>query len=479
MTNQTQLPLEEQIRKAVQSVEPNREFSNDLWNQLASQARQPKPRSLFQKLFPTPAWSAATVLIAVALIIAVVGPQKVVEAVSSLFGYLPGVGFVQRGDGTLYLPEPVSKEQNGVTLIVDQAVSDGNSLVVSYHFLNLPEGKPDEGVPCFYDRNQIRLPDGKLRLPIGGGAQGSQAQIIYPALAEGVDRFTLLASMDIPDERCTAPAEWAVDLALVPMPLDMTLMPVFEGEEIEQPVAVETQPATNAVDESQGMLADISFAMDRVAKMEDGYLVTGHVVWSDERIENIWVSPEDVAVTDAGGKSLTIEATEEGTQDNNFAFKIKELVFQQPLTIQIKSVYVVGILEEGDGPTFSFEAGADPQVGQSWELNQDLDVLGQKIRVRKASVVESESGENMQPKSKGYALEIETAPQVSNVFFHCTSLAKPQSSWGEGRSLESGIQQMNLYFSEELPAGKVEFEINQIHLRVDGTWQMQWQLPVE
>jgi len=107
MTNQTQLPVEDQIRKAVQSVEPNREFSNDLWNQLASQARQPKPRSLFQKLFPTPTWSAATVLIAVALIVAVVGPQKVVEAVSSLFGYLPGVGFVQRGDGTRYLPEPV------------------------------------------------------------------------------------------------------------------------------------------------------------------------------------------------------------------------------------------------------------------------------------------------------------------------------------------------------------------------------------
>ena len=72
MTNQTQLPLEDQIRTAVQSVEPNREFSNDLWNQIASRARQPKPRSLFQKLFPTPAWSAATVLIAVALIIAVV-----------------------------------------------------------------------------------------------------------------------------------------------------------------------------------------------------------------------------------------------------------------------------------------------------------------------------------------------------------------------------------------------------------------------
>jgi len=477
MTNQTQLPLEDQIRKAVQSVEPNREFSNDLWNQIASRARQPRPRSLFQKLFPTPAWSAATVLIAVALIVAVVGPQKVVEAVSSLFGYLPGVGFVQRGDGTLYLPEPVSMEQNGVTLIVDQAVSDGNSLVVSYHFSNLPEGKPDEGAPCFYDRNQIRLPDGKLRLPIGGGAHGSQAQVIFPALANGVDRFTLLASMDIPDERCTAPAEWAVDVTLVPMPLDMTLMPVFEGEEIEQPVVVEAKIETNAAEGSQSMF-DVSFAMDRVAKMDDGYLVTGHVVWSDERLENIWVSPEDVAVTDAAGKSLTIEPTEEGTQDNNFAFKIKTLSFQQPLTIQIKSVYVVGALEESDGATFSFEAGADPQVGQSWELNQDLDVLGQKIHLRSARVVEEENSENTPTRAKGYAFELETSPQVNNIFFHCTSLAKPQSSWGEGRELEGGIKQVN-YYSDELPTGKVEFQINQIHFRVDGTWQMQWQLPVE
>jgi len=44
--------------------------------------------------------------------------------------------------------------------------------------------------------------------------------------------------------------------------------------------------------------------------------------------------------------------------------------------------------------------------------------------------------------------------------------------------LEGGIKQVN-YYSDELPTGKVEFQINQIHFRVDGTWQMQWQLPVE
>ncbi len=74
-----------------------------------------------------------------ALIVMVVGPQRVVEAFGSLFGYLPGIGFVQRGDGTLYLAQPLDVEQTGVTLSVDQAVSDGNKLVISLHFSGLPE----------------------------------------------------------------------------------------------------------------------------------------------------------------------------------------------------------------------------------------------------------------------------------------------------------------------------------------------------
>ncbi len=244
---------------------------------------------------------------------------------------------------------------------------------------------------------------------------GSEAQVIFPAFS-AVKPLSLLTSK-IPDERCAAPAEWSVDLSLVSMPPEMTLMPVYEGEEIEQPTVVEIQPETDAASEEteEGTsMSDVSFAIDRVAKLDDGYLVVGHVQWSDERWENIWVSAEDLEVSDSSDKRLPVESSEESTQDNHFAFKIKGLAFQPPLTIKIKSLYVWSRME--DGPAISFDAGDRPQVGQSWEMNRELDVQGQKILLRNVRVVESETQENLQPQAYGMPWDTKRLPKWMGSF---------------------------------------------------------------
>ncbi len=47
-------------------------------------------------------------LIVAAIAIIAIGPQNVAAAFNKLLSYLPGIGFVQNDNSTLYLPEPLS-----------------------------------------------------------------------------------------------------------------------------------------------------------------------------------------------------------------------------------------------------------------------------------------------------------------------------------------------------------------------------------
>ena len=284
MTDQPNFPIEEKIRAAAQAVEPRSEFSDALWRQIAEKPARPANRYPALQLTNRPLWIAAISVLGVALVIGAFGPQNVAAAFRSLMGYLPGIGFVQNEEGTLYLAKPVTAEQEGVSLIVEQAVADANKVVVAYRIEGLPEVKPGETMVCFYDGNKLRLPDGKTRMPTGGSVIGSQARVEFQPLPAGVQRVTLLASQMFPDPACTAPAELKVDLDFSPKPPEVTLMPVIENVAVTPESstpdntpgeATTPSPETSAAEDTNG----IGFVIDRSVELPDGYLIAGHIVW--------------------------------------------------------------------------------------------------------------------------------------------------------------------------------------------------------
>lgn len=467
MTEQSHLPIEDKIKAAARAVEPNSRFSDDLWQQI-SQKRIDRRQTAFtgSGLFRT-LRTAALVLPVIALAIIVIGPQKVATAFNSLFGYLPNAGFVEDNPSTLYLVEPVTVQQEGVKLTVEQVVADRNNVIVTYEFIGLPEGSP-----CFFDSNMLRLPDGKTRLPIGGGVSGAQAHIYYQPLPEGVRTLTLLVSQNSPDSSCEIPQDWSVDIALGPLPASATLMPVTQGQDLQ----VSTQTAIPATDGNAAEVNDVHFAIDKVAELADAYVVSGHVTGSNPAWNDISARPDFIQVSDANGRIIPIEqADDDVNESGGFAFKFAKGDYANPLTVEFQSVYIAALFD--DGNTFTFDAGAHPQVGQSWAVNQTLNLLGREVTIESVSAIHDDTISRDPQIANGYAIQMKPDDDIFSLDFLDIGLPFGTGwSYGSSGRMADGIR-TEMTYPEGLPTGLVTYQVRSISYVLNGLWQLQLQLP--
>jgi hypothetical protein len=253
--NKKNLPIEEQFKQTARSIEPSQDFSENLWKQIKNTKQQPAVKNTFLSgLFARPLLSSSTLVIAILLVLALANPQKVLAAVQNLLEYLPGIGFVEEDENTLYLAEPVSTEEGDFKLVVDQAVRSSQNTIVAYHL---------EGVEnvCFYDKNQLILPDGSKLLPIGGGVQGQEARIEFFPLPEGVTRAILKAgNSSEPDPACTAPEEWEIEITFDSSEPQVTPAKVFDSQ------AIQSGTSENSSN------AGVSIFLDQLVELEDAYL---------------------------------------------------------------------------------------------------------------------------------------------------------------------------------------------------------------
>jgi hypothetical protein len=473
--NSSNLPTEDKIRAAARSVEPRHEFSDGLWNQIADTPQHTPWYAAFKKPFTRPAWSIGTAVVIVGLIVFAIGPQNVLAAFTNLIGYLPGIGFVQNDSSTLYLPKPVSVSKDGITLTVEQVVADADTTTVAYHIDGM---KDSQASVCFYDNNLVKTSDGKMLHPTGGGVTGNQARIEYMPLPAGSDKMTLLVSMNVADPACTAPAEWSIDLTLGAMPANVTVMPVVEETRPADAAADQTTPSTPL---SAGIpadqLADFSFVIDKSVELSDGYMITGHIQMKDLSMENLSVFPETLTANGADGQSYPIEPSDEGTKDNELAYKITGKPLKIPLTIAIQTAQVIANMD--DGPSFSFDAGSDPRVGQSWDVDQDLDVLGKKVSIGKATAIHNDNGANQADKADGFAFEINTDPAIAHINFFCTTNTAGGMGWSESsKQAHSGnAWELRTFFEKGIPSGTVSFKVTMLELELTGSWETTWQVP--
>ncbi len=491
MSNRSNLSIENKILEASHAVEPRREFSDALWNEIASTPQNISSRYSSPRLFFIRAgWMATASLIVVVVFVFAIGPQKVMAFCRNLLlGYLPGIGFVQNDGTTLYLENPISVEKDGMTLTVSQAISDVNNTVIAYQIDNLPEVGPDEITACIYDVNLLRLPDGAIKHPIGGGASGGQARIEFPSLPAGVNQATLLVSMDNPGPTCTAPAEWEIDLPFVPLPPDATLMPVFENTETQAPAAAETaaveSPASEEATESANM-NKVTAVIDRTVVLEDGFLVAGHFQWKNKNWQNVSVMYEAVEAFDSTGKQIPLETTLEGDKDNNFSFVVKKSDFQQPLTLKFNSLMVHA--QTDDDITFSFDAGTNPQAGQSWEINQPLNISGEQITIKNVKAIyESESPILDQPVEtaapstntpNGYEVEISSETKFYGVDFMYVGDQKSGVRYGSTFPAgNKGLIIRNIH-PDGLPTGVVTYRVGYAMYQLKGACEVEWQPPI-
>jgi hypothetical protein len=474
MNNHTEYSVEEKIKKAAHALAPDQAFSEELWKKMATSAPQPaKDSTLMERFFKRPAWSLAALALTLMLILITTNPQRVLAVFQSLFAYLPGIGFVDGGDGTIALAAPISVEQDGVTLIIDQAVADANKTVVSYSIEGVDEGS-NGFADCVYSSNSLQLADGRTLLPIGGGLENLKARIEFAALPAGVNTATLLAERSDEGVSCNAPLSWSVEIPFdAALPVE-NLAPVYEAPEIQV-----VTPAENAASVAVNPAVDdmgITFIVERLAVLEQGYLLVGHAEWVNKAWQNVRIDPESVTLTDANGKNIPLEPADEGSQDSMFAFNFEGKDLKSPLILHIGSVTVWHELT--DRNTFTVETGEDPQIGQQWEINQDFDFDGQQPSILTMEAIDAD-GILKEGPAKAYAFTVRKAASITNVNINLDESEAVSGYYGQSKPLDDETDWYELGFPEKIPTGDVTFRISEITYDVSGDWSVQWQIPAD
>lgn len=464
MTDQSSHSLEEKIKSAASMVEPKKEFSDALWHQLSQKEDFNKivlsrRQGNFQKLR-----FAAAAMILIALTVVAIGPQKVVKAFASLIGYLPGSGFVENDTSTLYLSEPVSVQQDGITLTVEQVVADSQNVVVTYEFKNLPQGDST----CIYDNNELQLPDGKVRLPVDGGISGTQAHIYYQSLPAGVTSFSLMVSQNSENSSCTTPKSWNVALKLGALPAGSTLAPVVNGQDLQ--VSAQTPAPSEGADPAQ--VDKVSFSVDNVAETTDTYVIAGHVTGSDPAWKDVSVDFSSIKVWDATGKEITVLPDDEQSSNGAFSFAIAKQSYAVPLTIQFQSVFISAGLDNQNA--FSFDAGTQPELGQTWKVNQSFVVLGHPVTIESISAAHDDSASTDPRMVTGYSILLRTDSEVHGLDFRC---AQTGGFYGSTLQNPEGSQTVQLTYPDGLPTGKINYQVVNMQYTLSGGWKLQMQLP--
>jgi hypothetical protein len=434
---------------------------------------QPSPSPRFYRRMARAAWTPAaivrrraytavslTIIFAAALLVSI---PAVAEAMQRLIGFIPGVGLVDRSTPIRVLAEPVVITRSGITLTVSEAILSADKTVVVVNIKGVPlDAYPsNKGNPGCPGAAKLRLPDGTLLDGgyIGGGNWSFfQNRLEFGPLPAGVDETTLIVGCiggTIPGK---LPENWEISMNFVPAPPEMTINPVIE---ISPSLGQTEQAGTPA--SSQSLLT-----LEKYVELDNGYILIGtfHTV-NLSNGQTVIGSDQTGAlkVTDANGQAVATEPANDvqfpvSTTDYfPWAFKIKGKQFAWPLTITLPDA-MVRLPEQQI--KFAFDAGSNPQAGQEWALNKDVDMNGYHARL--ISILRQ---------ADGYSFMLQPGPQVVSV-----------GAWFEGDSAvgsggggpdSQGYQELSYTYANTPPAGKLTVVLSIQMVLVSGPWSVTWQ----
>ncbi|MBC7879145.1 MAG: hypothetical protein H7Y59_18390 [Anaerolineales bacterium] len=466
--------LEKAVRDVSAVPEPDAEFVNALRarfiaeghaSAIKHQENQMKSRSLTKRL----TW-AVVVLILVALVLLSTSPT-VVNALKRLLGYVPNVGIIDQSAQVMVLSEPVTMTRDGFTLTVEQAVLNNGMLTIVYSYV-MPADfvfVPDPN-GIFGESSYLILADG-TRVDIVAGKQVNTADcpscsvryaMDLAPVPSGLESATFVVPTLVMMQVGAAPEDWRIPLKLKPAGPD-DFAPVIELEVTPPPTA--TQSVSETPTESVNTYG-ITNILDKVIVLPDGYILYGITAWTDPSVLPYGAGAILATITDANGAQVPYDYADPGiytlTSDQKiyWAYKVAKDV-ATPLTLN----FVMTASLPADGGAFTFDPGADPQLGQKWDINQDAVVNGQVVHVLSA-----EQG-GIEP---GY-FQFMMQSEGNIVGAAITDLAHPpQGSGGGGGGLPETTFAAGFQYQMPLPPGPFTYTFINVQIIVPGDWKLTW-----
>ena len=310
---------------------------------------------------------------------------------------------------------------------------------------------------------------------------GYQHRASYPVVPSKVKQVTFVLPCIRSALPGKAPENWELSFHLIPAPSDMTAFPVIE---ISTPVEVTPTPvpqADPAVSEPALSAEGISLTLDRAVQMDDGYLIYATLHWENTDFSSVELfDTTTLHVLDVDGQEISYNLDYDAMNSftyqrgqTQFAIKTAPILVAGPLTLIMDSA-VVTVAVPGDA-SFTFDPGPDPEPGQAWEINKDLDVgYGHSLRVLRATYP-TPPMENL-PQQAGFSFEMGSDTGVTNamLFDHAHPLA---GFGGGGGGSSSEIFSSGYSYAGAMPEGPITVNVDSITVNLPGPWQAEWTPP--
>src|SRR5574339_1241050 len=150
MNEQPSPEFEKELRETLSAPGANPAFVHDLRVTLLERATMKQTRT-----FSHLAWGLALAILLIGLLVA---SPRVADALKRLLGYVPGVGYVEKGESLRMLSAPVTLEKDGLKLTIEKGAADLQRTMLLGHIEGYTPNRYGEGA-CDSPARLV-LPDG-------------------------------------------------------------------------------------------------------------------------------------------------------------------------------------------------------------------------------------------------------------------------------------------------------------------------------
>ncbi len=396
--------FEEEIRAAVAAPFARKEFIENLHTSILLKAAAKQRHS--QQFYLRPAWVVIFVIAFLITTMLAIGPQRVIAAVRGLFGYVPGVGLVENSTGLRILARPASVTRDGITITITHAMVYEDHVELIYSINGTIEfyysgngvcglNHPNNGFLTDGDA-ELGLPDGTIvHRDYTGKYQSQNTFAMKPVFAvavpSNVTEMTMLLKCIPFTKLGTAPENWEVPFTLVNIPagvvvgepvvdVNVTSEPVMDVNVTPEPVV--TEPAAS---KSMPLSPQVTFTLERVAQTDAGpiFYIRMHVANPDPSM--VVVIPRSVYLIDSQGQKIQLMNNTMYSDDPSTVWEYMPNV--RPADGTLTLFVEDAIAKYASEKVFTFDAGENPQPGETWELNREFDIAGYKVELQSARAV--------------------------------------------------------------------------------------------
>ena len=484
------LTLEEALRGYASSPEPEAAFVGRLEQKLLRAQRtmdvRPEKASARRRPWGPLRWAlvGAAVLLALAVPLLLIGPERVWAEIQAWLDYVPGVGFVDL-EHSLTLTVPRSVTQAGVTLTVEQVVAgpQKTTVVLRSEGDRPRNGSASEGGAL---QARLRLPDGTALSPQGWSIRDEGATLVFPPLPEGVSVATLELDA-LPWAPEAGEAGWQVAFELQPHSGDQGAA--------DYPPPYRPEGASDSHDGITLTVLEVAHTAEETAVQLQ--LSWENPTWVNRSGARGWQLPY---LVDPAGRAYRVAPSSSSGNQVGIAVQTIEAGGVAPTLdpttwIEIETFEAVSPTVEAltlvaedvrfwvpADDSFTVDLGEDPQIGDQWDLDLMLDVAGFPVHVTGMRLLEEEvQGRDSKWMETTLMFELEPVAPQENRALESFDLTAPEagSNGSRGQGLAPGDFQTGITWSEQsaLPSGPIVVHVRNASMLVRGPWRITWPVP--